>query len=88
MRVESFDPTWLVELARKQRPKGDWLPDALSACTRVWGESRAYFYFHDPGTTQKVMGEIIALEHPKRGTIVIDVTEDQNVIGVELVYRL
>lgn len=33
---EPYDPSWLVELARRHCPELPWLPDALAECTSAY----------------------------------------------------
>ena len=35
MTWQPYDPTWLVDRARDQRPDLPWLPEAFAACTRA-----------------------------------------------------
>lgn len=90
---EPYDPTWLVELARQQRPEERWLPEALAKCTRCLRESRAYFYFVDPARPNEAGAEWqfdtnITLESPAKGSLVLDILKGFRVGGVEFVDKI
>jgi hypothetical protein len=88
-----YDPAWLVELARAQRPDEPWLADALARCTRAAEGGPAYLYFVDasepnaPGSEWQFETNVM-LEHPREGTLVLDVLSGQRVGGVEFLKRL
>lgn len=93
MDWQPYDPAWLVELAREQSPDEPWLADALARCTRAAEESRAYLYFVDPAdANQPGAGwqfvENLTLEHPREGTLVLDILTGRRVGGVEFLKRL
>jgi len=87
---EPYDPSWLVELAREQVAEEPWLPDALAGCRRAWKESDLYTYFVTPHKQNLPGGEWqfdynIVLEHPTKGSLVLDILKDGRVGGVETV---
>jgi hypothetical protein len=90
---ESFDPTWLMELAREQAPERQWLPVALSRCTRLRWRGDAYMAFIDsarpnePGSEWQFV-ENIVLEHPSHGELVLDILTEHRVGGVEFLARI
>lgn len=93
MNWKPYDPTWLVALAREQHPDLPWLADALEKCTRASWESRAYVHFVDPADANQPgsawqFEENLVLEHPREGTIVLDVLRGQRVGGAEFLKRL
>jgi hypothetical protein len=93
MKWESYDPTWLVELAQATCADAPWLAAALRRCTRVARESRAYLYFVNPADangpgSEWQFAENILLEHPIEGSIVLDILTDRRVGGVEFLSRL
>ncbi len=85
---EPYDPAWLVTLAREQLPEAPALADALESCTVARAESRAYLHFVDPQGPDWRFRENVALEHPREGTVVLDVLEDGRVGGIEMLSRL
>lgn len=84
-----YDPAWLVEWARDNRPDLPWLPEALARCTRVREESRAYHHFADPDDPAVWRFESsIQLSHPTEGNLVLDVLEGPRIGGIEFLARL
>ena len=93
MNWESYDPSWLVELARDQLPEEPWLPGALALCRHARSESRAYVYFVDPVNANKPGSQWqfetnLILDHPSEGTLVLDVLTGQRIGGVEFLSRI
>ncbi|HEX8319442.1 hypothetical protein [Longimicrobium sp.] len=93
MDWKPYDPAWLAALAREQHPDMPWLADALAACTRAAWESRAYVHFVDPADANQPgsaweFEENVVLEHPREGTIVLDVLRGQRVGGAEFLKHL
>jgi hypothetical protein len=93
MNWESYDPTWLVELAQETCPDVPWLAAALRHCTRAARESRAYLHFVDPANanvpgSEWQLVENIVLDHPTEGSIVLDILTNRRVGGVEFLSRL
>ena len=86
MSWKPYDPTSLVALAREQHPGEAWLPAALERCTRAREDGRAYLSFEEfePGEFERNL----ILEHPREGTLVLDVLTGGRVGGVELLRRL
>lgn len=94
MQFEPYDPTWLVDLARQQRPDLTWLIDSLAACTQChWKRRRIYVHFvnpehaNQPGADWQYR-ETISLDHPEYGHIKLDVLNDNRVGGIEFYDRL
>lgn len=93
MQWRPYDPAWLVELARESRPDEPWLAEALARCTRATEGGRAYLYFVDPalpnepGSQWQFEGNV-SLEHPREGTLVLDVLRGRRIGGVELLKRV
>ena len=88
-----YDPSWLVAWLRANRPELTALADALARCTRAAEGGRAYLYFVDPAAANQPgagwqMGESVTLEHPREGTLVLDVLADGRVGGIEFLRRL
>jgi hypothetical protein len=93
MDWQPYDPTWLVEWVRENRPEAAWVADALARCTRAAEGGRAYLYFVDPVDANQPgaewqMAENVALEHPTEGTLVLDVLVDRRIGGMEFLRRL
>lgn len=88
-----YDPTWLVELARKQYPEETWLIESLSKCKRYCRESNGYYYFIDPVNANKPGSEWqfktnYILEDEIEGELVLDIMGDLKVGGVEFIKQL
>lgn len=93
MDWESHDPSWLADWVRAHRPELGWLADALARCTRAAKGGRAYLYFVDPADANQPgapwqHAETVTLEHPREGTLVVDVLTDGRVGGIEFLRRL
>jgi hypothetical protein len=93
MEWKPYDPGWLVALARESRPDEPWLAEALSQCTRAAQDSAAYIYFVDPAPpedpgSQWRFEKNVTLEHPKEGSLVLDVLQGARIGGVEFLKRL
>ena len=87
---QSYDPSWLVELAREQLPEATWLSDALAACTRFCSYSDAMIYFVDPARPNEPgsawqFDTCVELESPVHGWLVLDILKGGRVGGVEFV---
>lgn len=84
---ETYDPSWLVALARAQAPGEEWLAQSLRACTRAAKRNERYLYFVDPSNpnapgAQWQFKETFILERPE-GEVAIDILKDGCVGGVE-----
>jgi hypothetical protein len=93
MDWQPYDPTWLVEWVRANRPDVAWVADALARCTRAAAGGRAYLYFADPADANQPgaawqIAENVTLEHPDEGTLVLDVLLDRRIGGIEFLRRL
>ena len=90
---EPYNPTWLVELAREQRPEAAWLPGALAVCTRCLRESDAYLFFVDPhhenesGAAWQFHSNL-DFQSPTEGLIVLDILTNHRVGGVEFLHKI
>ena len=49
-KIEQYDPTWLVELAKKEYPTETWLHEELKKCTTklLVSDDPAMVYFVNP----------------------------------------
>jgi hypothetical protein len=82
-----YDPSWLVALARAQEPADEWLAEALAGCTRAAWECEAYLRFVEPRTSAPFLTNVILGSTPQ-GDLVLDVSRDRAVPGVEFLSRL
>lgn len=82
-----YDPSWLVALARAQEPADEWLAEALAQCTSAAWECEAYLRFVEPGTSAPFLTNVI-LESTTEGDLVLDISRDRTVTGVEFLSRL
>jgi hypothetical protein len=93
MDWKPYDPAWLVDWVRATGPEPAWLADALARCTRAAESGRAYLYFVDPADANQPgadwqIADNVTLEHPKEGTLVLDILTGQRVGGIEFLRRL
>ena len=77
-----YDPSWLIELAREQKPKLTWLPDALAQCTRAMQLNKSEFEFVAREEWQ--FEKSVVLRSAEHGLIVIDLLKGQKVGGIKL----
>jgi hypothetical protein len=86
MSREKYDPTWLVELAKKQLPEIEWLPAALEVCTEAERTEDGYgevVVFID--RMEGKFKENIILIEPKVGRIALDILIDDRVAGYSVI---
>lgn len=93
MDWKPYDPSWLADWVRGNAPDEPWLADALARCTRAMDGGRAYVYFVDPADANQPGAEwqlerTLTLEHPKEGTLVLDILTNRRVGGIEFLSRL
>jgi hypothetical protein len=93
--TESYDPTWLVELAEKEYPEDKWLHDALSKCTRrlLVSDDPSMVYFVSPENANMrgsdwQFSENVVLETYKAGEIVLDIMKDGRVGSIEQLWLI
>ena len=77
----AYNPQWLIDLAKQQKPDLSWLHEALEKCTSCEGDpdNLAYdaLYFVD-----RMDGKFktnVILFSPEHGKIVLDILEDGRV---------
>lgn len=90
---ESYDPTWLVILAKEQYPYEPEFGEALARCIRRAEDCQSYMYFVDPKDANQPGAEWqfkqnIMLASETEGTLVLDVLKDGRIGGVEFLKRL
>ena len=52
---ETYDPSWLVKLAKEQKPEQQWLAQALADCTKIISDNyEAYIHFVNPTSSWKL----------------------------------
>jgi hypothetical protein len=92
MKFEPHHPSWLIALARQQRPDLPWLADSLTLCTTAAWRSREHRYLvfqqTDEGSARPRYQETISLEDATCGQINVDVAIDNRIMGVEFYDRL
>jgi hypothetical protein len=93
MKWEAYDPTWIIQFVEEHFREELWLVDALSVCTRCLRESKAYLYFvnpDEPNTPNSAwqFDRNIILEHPREGTLILDILQGHRVGGIEFLARL
>ena len=92
-RPQPYDPEWLVQAAKKQRPNDDRLHAALGQCTAALSVTSFYIGFVDstrpnqPGSRWQFSRNIL-LEDTECGDVVLDVLQSGEIGGVELLSRL
>ena len=92
-KLQPYDPSLLVKLAKRQLPEEKWLPAALAACTKVLRETAAYIYFvnsagaNQPGSAWQFQRNLF-LRHPTEGLLVLDILDGNRVGGIEFLARL
>ncbi len=90
---ETYNPEWLVDLAKDQIPDKPEIISALSNCVKAKRESRAYIYFVNADNPNQPNSEWqfeenIMLVDKKIGTIVLDVLKGNKIGGIELLKYL
>jgi hypothetical protein len=90
---KTYDPGWLVKLAKEQHSDFPWLAEALTNCTRASWESKAYVHFVDPTDANKPGAEWqidcnMTLNDEEHGELILDILKGQRVGGVEFYDRL
>lgn len=90
---EPYDPTWLVEAARREAPLDPWIAEAFSACTSAASVCPAQLVFVDPSTAQDPDGDWkfrynLELRTDDAGDLVLDVLEGPRIGAVEFLDRL
>jgi len=91
MHWETYNPDWLIELAKAQLPHDPGLCAALQRIRLRAVESPAYWRLAESveatGVPVKV-ARTITLQHPQFGELILDVLADGSVSGVEFYDRL
>src|SRR5262249_58818443 len=90
---KAYNPIWLVELAKDQRPDLPWLAESLTHCTACWRKSRIMSYFVSPDRANQPAAEwqfkeVIELVHPEHGRLKLEVLKDGRIGGIEFYDRL
>lgn len=91
-RWRSYDPTWLVSLARARHPDNPALAEALAACIRASIESEYYVRFvsavraNRPGSKWQFDRNVL-LEDSPEGDLILDVLKDGSIGGVEFLSK-
>ncbi|MFH0925667.1 MAG: hypothetical protein V1872_08570 [bacterium] len=89
-KTELYDPTWLVNLAKKEYLKEIWLYEELKKCTQklLISDDPAMIYFVNPANPNELNSEwqhetCIVLRSYKEGDIVIDILKGNKIGGIE-----
>jgi hypothetical protein len=91
-RLQPFDPSELVALAREQCPERARLADALARSTQALVATRYNVYFVDntkpnePGSEWQ-FAENVVLESPVDGDVILDVLKDGRIGSLEYLGR-
>jgi hypothetical protein len=90
---ETYDPTWLVDAARREAPLDPWIADALAACTHVAIVCPARLVFVDPASATEPDGDWrfrynLELRTDAAGDLVLDILEGPRIGAVEFLDRL
>ena len=78
----------IIELVEQQEPLRPDLIKALNECKGGRWRGNAYFQFVDSTNANQngaewQFGENIVIEHPEKGTIIIDFLKDKKIGGLE-----
>lgn len=94
-KTESYDPSWLVELARKEHPNEHWLQEELKKCTQrlLLSDDQAMVYFVNPQDANKPGSDWqfdfnIEFEGHDKGGVVIDILKGRKIGAVELLWLI
>lgn len=86
-RYAAYDPSWLVDLARRQRPALVALAAALEECTRARVEGPYFVRFKRGALATDCVPGRVTLEDAGDGTIAIEIGEGGAIVGVDFVSR-
>jgi hypothetical protein len=86
----SYDPSWLVELARKQHSEKSWLLDTLAKCTHASRKSTGLegtymTCFIDPLSATWDFKSNLRLNEWSEGEIILDIMKDGSVGAAEII---
>jgi hypothetical protein len=78
----------IIELVRQQEPLRKDVIKALTECKGGQWRGKAYFQFVDSTNANQIgaewqIEENIVIEHPEKGTIIIDFLKDNKIGGLE-----
>lgn len=90
---ETYNPQWLVEIAKRHIPDKIEIIQALEKCIQARAKSKAYIHFVDnekpnQSGAEWQIEENIILEDEEYGTIVLDVLKGNRIGGVEFLKHL
>jgi len=93
IKWESYDPTWLINLAKEQIPEEKEVIKNLELCVRHVKESKAYYSFVDSSNPNEPdsewqFDENMILHDEKNGEIVLDILKDKKIGGIEFLKYL
>ena len=86
----TYDPTWLVDLAKKEYTEEEWLHEALEKCTKKISvdDDPAMIYFVHPTMPSQGWEYKESISLGTNGSIVIDILKDGRVGSIELVWLI
>ena len=93
IKWETYNPEWLVEIAKEQIPEEHKIIENLKQCVKCFKESKAYYYFvysenpNEPNSDWQFVENII-LQSKENGEIVLDILKDKKIGGIEFLNRL
>ena len=82
-----YDPSWLIELAKKQIPEEPEIIKSLELCTTIVGFCSCGCgdpYFIDPGSGQWDFDYNLVLEREDHIEIILDIMKDKRVGRIEI----
>ncbi len=88
-----YEPSWLIEIVKEQRPEEKGIIENLKKCTRCFKKTRAYYYFiysETPNTPESdwQFERSITLHSKEYGKIMLDVLKGNEIGGIEFLDRL
>ena len=90
---EDYDPRWLVEAAKLQRPDLPWLAIAFGSCNRVLrrrhGDDECLYFVdpsrpNEPGSEWQFADNVVIHAEEMAECIVVDILTENRVGGIEL----
>lgn len=93
IKWKTYNPEWLVEIAKKQIPKEHKVIENLKHCIKCFKKSKTYYYFvysenpNKPNSDWQFDQNII-LSSKENGKIVLAILKDKKIGGIEFLNRL
>ena len=86
-RRTNYDPSWIVELARSQRPSDKALHNALECCTMAVKYCECGCgspYFREPDSSDWQHADDVVLEDDKGTPVIVEIQRDGKVGHIEI----